>query len=59
MKLSFVAVLALASAAVAPALADDKIVKIGVLTDLSSLYADDRRPRLDPRHRRWRSRTAD
>ena len=41
MKLSFVAVLALASAAVAPALADDKIVKIGVLTDLSSLYADD------------------
>src|SRR6202453_4428662 len=41
MKLSFVAVLALASAAVAPALADDKIVEIGVLTDLSSLYADD------------------
>src|SRR5271170_682061 len=41
MKLSFVAVLALASAAVAPALADYKIVKIGVLTDLSSLYADD------------------
>ena len=41
MKLSFVAVLALASAAVAPALAADKIVKIGVLTDLSSLYADD------------------
>ena len=29
------------SAAVAPALADDKIVKIGVITDLSSLYADD------------------
>src|SRR5271170_6518587 len=41
MKLSIVAVLALASAAVAPALADDKSVKIGVLTDLSSLYADD------------------
>ena len=41
MKLSLVAVLAVASAAVAPALADDKIVKIGVLTDLSSLYADD------------------
>jgi hypothetical protein len=37
MKLSFVAVPALASAAVAPALADDKIVKIGVLTDFSSL----------------------
>ena len=32
--------LALASAVVAPALADDKVVKIGVLTDLSSLYAD-------------------
>src|ERR1700683_1366734 len=35
MKLSFVAVLALALAAIAPALADDKTVKIGVLTDLS------------------------
>ena len=34
MKLSFVALLALASAAVAPALADDKIAKIGVLTGL-------------------------
>ena len=39
------------------ALADDKFVKIGVLTDLSSLYADLGGPG-STSPRKWRSRTA-
>ena len=38
--------------------ADDKVVKIGVLNDQSSLYADTGGPGLDAWRPRWRSRTA-
>ena len=41
MKFSFVAALALASAAVAPALADDKVVKIGITLPLTGADAED------------------